>query len=194
MHCVLSENIIIHFWTVEKFCSNMLPSPANNLQSNNPGSIYSQHTITLIVLLSDRRSAAADAAQTPAGRTSAQDNNNASLVLNRKTLRRRWERISFLYFREARSVFALYQNIGLISVLLQLSCPSSDLLWFMWQRSCFQRSHRKVCVCLWRAAGLQPEPEADVSEAALKSQRRASLWNRDGKLRESCYREERGRL
>lgn len=34
-----------------------------------------------------------------------------------------------------------YRMHCLISVPLQLSCPNSNLLWFMWLRSCFLRSH-----------------------------------------------------
>ena len=82
----------------------------------------------------------------PAVRASAWggNNENASLVLKRK--RGLWSKGEGSIFILAWGAFSFwsvseYRMHCLISVPLQLSCPNSNLLWFMWLRSCFQWSH-----------------------------------------------------
>lgn len=103
-----------------------------------------RNIIRLIVAMSDRRSAAADITQAQQSGHQHTKNKNASLVLKRK--RRLWSEGEGFIFILAWGTFSLctvseYRMHCLISVPLQLSCPNSNLLWFMWLRSCFQRSH-----------------------------------------------------
>lgn len=123
-------------------------------------------TISAIAPVSDRWSAAADTAQTQESGHEPVENKNASLALKRKrTLRSEGEGSIFILAWGTISFYGVseYRMHCLISVPLQLSCPNSNLLWFMWPRSCFQWSHltmKRVCVTLpggqhpWQAAAL----------------------------------------
>lgn len=102
-----------------------------------------RNTIRLIAPMSDRRSAAADITPTQQSGHQQGENLNASLLLKRK--RRLWSRREGSFFSYMRDILfcsvSEYRMHCLISVPLQLSCPNSNLLWFMWLRSCFQQGH-----------------------------------------------------
>lgn len=120
-------------------CCLSIIFPREAVQS--PCSVY---IIRLIVPMSDRRSAAADITQTQQSRHHCRENKNASLILKRKRLGSKREGSIFFLFAWGRFSFCMvseYRVHCLISVPLQLSCPNSNLLWFMWLRSCFQPSH-----------------------------------------------------
>lgn len=100
--------------------------------------------------MSDRQSAAADITQAEQSRHRLRENKHAPLILKRKRLRSK--RAGSIFFTWGTFSFCMVSEYRMhcrISVPLQLSCPSSNLLWFMWLRSYFQPAiwPWKECMC-----------------------------------------------
>lgn len=91
-------------WNTTCGCRLSIISLGAAVQS--PCSVY---TISLIVAMSDRRSAAADISQAQQARHHRGESENASLILKRKRL---WRKREGSIFFLAHSLFAVYQNTG----------------------------------------------------------------------------------
>lgn len=147
-----------------------------------------RNTIRLIAPLSDRWSAAADISQTQQSGNWRGENKSASLVLKRK--RRLWSKGEGSIFIIAWATFSFchvseYRMHCLISVPLQLSCPNSNLLWLMWLRSCFQRSHltmKRVYVSRCWGASISDKQLFFYSHRNTEDMRGEMAWRKTNNL------------